>query len=78
MPTISPMTMPSSQASDRISGQMKASPSTTELACTMLPMPKEAIRVNRANAAAVRGIFSPCSRVYMGPPETVPSLATSR
>ena len=42
------------------------------LACTVLPMPKEAIAVNMAKSTASHFNPSPRSRAYIGPPSILP------
>ena len=46
----------------------------TELACTMLPMPKEAMAVNRQNNIASHFAPNPLSSAYIGPPSISPLL----
>ena len=48
------------------------------LACTVLPMPKEASAVNRANSTASHFHPRPRSSAYMGPPSMRPSSALTR
>ena len=48
------------------------------LACTVLPMPKDARAVNRANSTASHFQPSPRSSAYMGPPSIRPSSALTR
>ncbi len=54
------------------------SAAATELACTMLPMPKAAIDVSSAKIAPSQGILRPFFRTYIAPPRIVPSASVSR
>ena len=49
-----------------------------ELACTMLPMPNEAMTVNRANSMPSHFMLRPFSSAYIGPPSIVPSAVRTR
>ena len=48
------------------------------LACTVLPMPSEAITVNSAKRMARRFQPKPFSRAYIGPPAILPSGVRTR
>ena len=44
-----------------------------ELPCVILPIPKQAIPANTANATPSHFCFKPFSRAYIGPPNIIPS-----
>src|SRR5574344_1705739 len=48
------------------------------LACTVFPMPKDAMVVNMANNVAIHFQPSPFSRAYIGPPNIPPFGVLSR
>src|SRR5674536_141170 len=50
----------------------------TELAWTVLPIPKAAIPVNMQNNTPSHFWPSPFSRAYIGPPSIVPSMVLTR
>ena len=54
------------------------SDAATELACTMLPMPKAASEVSMAKMAPSHGSPSPFFSVYIAPPRIVPDSSGSR
>ncbi len=54
------------------------SASATELACTMLPMPKAATDVSSANTAPSHGRPRPFFSTYIAPPRIVPESSGSR
>ena len=54
------------------------SESATELACTMLPMPKAASEVSSAKIQPSHGRPSPFFRVYIAPPRIAPDASGSR
>ena len=52
--------------------------SATELACTMLPMPKAATDVSSANSVPSHGRPRPFRRTYIAPPRMIPFASGSR